>query len=96
MQIERWGYRITLRWPWLVLAALVVAGSVWAYFKGWLVAAILGALLAIGIIAGPGIDVEKLSDLKETIKEYPDIRLDDINKCFTQRRRGEELTADCR
>lgn len=66
MQVERWGYRITIRWPWLLVAGLIAVTSWWAWTKGWLMAAIIGLLIAVGMVAGPGVDIEPLGKLPPT------------------------------
>ncbi len=97
MAIYRMGrYQVTVRWPWVSLAGVVAVGAGYAWLKGWLWAALLAALLSLGILAGPGIDVERLSDLEGEITEYPDVPLDQINECFRERRTaGEALPPAC-
>lgn len=90
MIIERWGYRITVRWPWIALAICVTLAGLWFWVKGWFAAAVLAFIVAMGIVAGPGIDVERLSDLKGPIMGYPNVPLEDINECYRERKVDEK------
>jgi len=63
---------------------------------GWVLTGVTSIIFGLWAIIGPGVDIERLDQLKGSVEEYGDVQLGDIKECYDLKKgEGNEIPEKC-